>query len=96
MIRLPIALSLAAACLAAPVTATAQSGCPEGRTASGQCVNAALASNMRQSAIIHSQPKISYTHFPILPALDWIFRYPNHLNPNPQAPSQIGTPIPNP
>jgi hypothetical protein len=32
----------------------------------------------------------------VLPALDWIFRYPNQLNPDPLKPSATGTPLPPP
>lgn len=75
--------------------ASAQTNCPEGRTATGQCVNPGLADSMRQAAVIYSQPKLSYTAYPVLPTLDWTFRYPNQLNPNPLNPSAIGTPLPN-
>jgi hypothetical protein len=51
---------------------------------------------MRQTAIIFSQPKISYTHYPVLPSLDWKYRYPNALNPNPLLPSATGVPLPPP
>jgi len=87
---------LTAAVLAAigfvPFTASAQNNCPEGRTGSGQCVNPSLAEAMRQAAVIYSQPKLSYTHYPILPSLDWTYRYPNQLNPNPLNPSAVGKP----
>jgi len=46
---------------AAACTAQAQERCLEGRTADGQCVNPKLAQVMRQSVIIATQPKISYT-----------------------------------
>lgn len=86
MTRLIAAGLLAASSLLAPGLATAQGACPDGRTAAGQCVNPGLAESQRQAAVIYSQPKISYTHYPVLPVLDWIFRYPNQLNPN-----QLGT-----
>ena len=70
--------------------AVAQQACPEGRTASGQCVNPGLALSMRQDAIIFAQPKISSTAFPVLPSADWQYRYPNNLIPNPQLPSAAG------
>lgn len=44
--------------------------CPEGRTASGQCVKADLAQDMRTGAIVYSQPKISLTNPPLLPEQD--------------------------
>jgi hypothetical protein len=83
-------------CLVASVcalssAAAAQQSCPEGRTASGQCVNAGLALSMRQDAIIFAQPKISHTAFPVLPSADWQYRYPNNLIHDPQPPSAAGT-----
>ena len=71
--------------------AVAQSSCPDGRTASGECVNAGLAESMRQAGVIYSQPKLSYTAYPVLPALDFVFRYPHQLNPDPLKPSSGGT-----
>ena len=41
--------------------ADAQERCLEGRAADGKCVNPRLAQVMRQSTIIATQPKISYT-----------------------------------
>ena len=86
------------ACLTAVIctlsgTALAQQACPEGRTATGQCVNAGLALSMRQDAIIFAQPRISATAFPILPSADWQYRYPNNLIPPQQSPSATGTGI---
>jgi hypothetical protein len=96
MKQLAQAALLAATCAALSGTAFAQGACPAGRTGNGQCVNAALAAGMTQSAVIFSQPKLSYTHYPVLPALDWSFRYPNQLNPDPLKPSATGTPLPPP
>jgi hypothetical protein len=70
-----------------PTTANAQVKCPEGKTASGDCVNPGLAAAMRQTAIIFSQPKISQTAFPILPLQDLIYRYPHQLIPSPLKPA---------
>ena len=67
--------------------ANAQVKCPEGKTANGDCVNAALAAALRQTAIIFSQPKISQTAFPVLPADDRLYRYPNQLIPSPPKPA---------
>jgi hypothetical protein len=64
-----------------PVAASAQNACLEGR-AGGQCLNPSLADAMRQPAVIYSQPKLSNTHYPVLPSLDRTYRYPNQLNPN--------------
>jgi hypothetical protein len=80
---------LLALCAVAPSVAGAQGACAEGRTSSGECVNPGLADAMRQAAVIYSQPKLSYTHYPVLPSLDWIFRYPNQLNPDPARPSTV-------
>lgn len=77
-------------------TASAQTSCPEGRTATGQCVNASLATTMRQSAVIFSQPKLSYTEFPVLPPDDRQYRYPNQLIPDPLRPAPTGTRLPAP
>lgn len=87
----------AAVCMLAlwPAAAGAQQRCPEGRTASGACVNAPLAMVMRRTGIIFSQPKISQTAYPVPPSGDRAYRYPNQLNPNPwRAPPCCGPPIP--
>ncbi len=85
-----ILMSLLAAAswsLLLPSAAKAEVKCPEGKTAAGDCVNPALAAAMRQTAIIFSQPKISQTAFPILPAQDLIYRYPHQLIPSPLRPA---------
>jgi hypothetical protein len=92
--RILVAGLLAAGCWIAPGAAMAQS-CPDGKTASGQCVNPGLADAMRLGAVIYSQPKISFTHYPVLPAQDFIFRYPHQLNPDQLKPSSTGTPLGN-
>jgi hypothetical protein len=66
--------------------------CREGRTFSGECVNAGLAESMRQTAIIFSQPKLSQTAYPVLPGEDWLYRYPNQLIPDPLLPPARRTP----
>lgn len=99
MTRLAPAALLAMAVSIAPGVAHAQRACPDGRTASGQCINPQFADAMRQTAIIFSQPKISYTHYPVLPSQDWKYRYPNSLNPDPLKPSPSGaslSPTPTP
>jgi hypothetical protein len=73
--------------------AVAQGTCPDGRTASGQCVNAALAESMRQAGVIYAQPKLSYTAYPVLPSQDFSVRYPYQLNPDPLKPSGTSTPL---
>jgi len=50
--------------------ASAQTFCPEGRTASGACVDPALASAMRQRTRVFSQPRLSYSGPAIAPSLD--------------------------
>jgi hypothetical protein len=74
--------------------ADAQVRCLEGKTASGECVNAGLADAMRQIAIIFSQPKLSYTAYPVLPSSDSLYRYPNQLNPDQLKPSRTTGPTP--
>jgi hypothetical protein len=64
-----LAASLVLAGLAAP--AAAQTFCREGRAGNGQCVNAPLASSLRERANIMSQQKISVTAYPILPSQDY-------------------------
>src|SRR5215510_3383696 len=76
-----------------PAAAVAQRVCPDGRTASGQCVNAGLAESMRQAGVIYSQPNLSTTAYPVLPVLDFIFRYPHQLNPDSSKPSATGSPV---
>ena len=83
----------AATCVLVSGAALAQGACPEGRAANGQCVNPGLADTMRQVGVIYSQPKISYTHYPLLPSDDWNRRYPNELNPDPQQPAITLSPL---
>jgi hypothetical protein len=92
MTRLAMAALLAMAVSIAPGAAQAQGSCPDGRTASGRCINPAFADFMRLNAIIHSQSKISGTHYPIMPSQDWIFRYPNSLIPDPLRPAPLRPP----
>lgn len=49
---------------------SAQTSCPEGRTAAGNCVNPGRAQSARKSTVLATQPKLSYTQQPILPAED--------------------------
>ena len=84
------------ALVVAPAAIHAQAKCLEGKTATGQCVNAALAAALQQNAIIFAQPKISQTHYPVLPNDDRKYRYPYELNPDQLKPSAIGTPVPPP
>lgn len=61
----------------------AQGACPAGRAADGSCVNVSMFNDQRESTMVYSQPKISSTHYPILPSGDWSLRYPNQLTINP-------------
>jgi len=92
-----VAAILVIACLWVlwPGPSRAQERCAEGRTAAGQCVNAALADGARQKAIIFAQPEISQTAFPVLPSGDAKYRYPNELIPDPLRPSATGIPAAN-
>ncbi len=60
-----IAIALSAT---SPATAQQKKKCPEGRTASGECANVALAGPMRQRTIILSQPKLSYRGPAVMPS----------------------------
>lgn len=71
----------------------AQNSCPEGRTLSGECVNPSLAAAARQSAVLFSQPLISYTAYPVLPVEDQRQRYPESLKP-PQGGATVGGGVP--
>jgi hypothetical protein len=51
----------AALAILTPPPAVAQPFCPEGRTAQGSCVDAGLASDMRERVRVFTQPRISYT-----------------------------------
>jgi hypothetical protein len=65
-----------------PSVAQAQVGCAMGKAVSGDCVNEAMAKSALRSAVIFSQPKISFTAYPVLPSADRLYRYPNQLMPN--------------
>lgn len=65
------------AAAAQPQPARAQ--CAEGMTASGACVDPDVAAGARLNGLIFSQPKISYTAYPLLPNGDGTYRYPNNL-----------------
>ncbi len=74
-------IAAAAAFIALPGAASAQSRCSAGQAANGGCVNEAMAMAAIQAAVIYSQPKISLTAYPVLPSADRIYRYPNQLIP---------------
>jgi hypothetical protein len=71
-----VLLTAIVACGALTSPAHAQVRCPEGRTASGECVNPALAQSMRQTVIAFTQPKFSYTSPPYLPTEDRTYFVP--------------------
>lgn len=73
-------------------TGRARERCPEGRTSSGMCVDAALAADARRLAIIASQPRLSETILPVLPSRDAIDR---DARPIPSRPAPTGTLAPN-
>jgi hypothetical protein len=94
---LVVSAALAAFIAASTLPSLAQTGCLEGRTASGECVNPGLATAVQQIGVIFSQPKISYTAFPLLPSGDSQFRYPYNLIPDQMRPAAAGIlPPPNP
>src|ERR1700733_7735586 len=84
------ALAVLALLTANSAAVHAQPRCPEGRTAAGDCVDPNFAAAQRQAAVIFSQPKLSYTAFPILPVQDRTYRYPNELIPDLLRPSGGG------
>lgn len=66
-----------------PGATLAQETCLEGKTSSGECVNAGLAATARQGSIIFSRPELSQTAQPIMPELDYKYRYPHELTTTP-------------
>jgi hypothetical protein len=91
----PVPKRLALACgglllIGATSASIAAPLCPEGRTATGDCVNSVLALNARRSAVMFAQPKLSATAFPVLPSLDRLYRYPHELINDPQGPAPLG------
>ena len=71
--------------------ASAQQNCPAGVAANGECADPSIIDSMRETAVIFSQPNISYTAFPILPTGDLQYRYPNQLIPNQGKPAAAGS-----
>jgi hypothetical protein len=62
--------------LSGSVFAQSSTPCSEGRTANGACVNADLAQDLRTSTLVLSQPKLSMTNPPVLPAQDGQYDIP--------------------
>ena len=87
-----IAVLATLAAFALPGSALAQ--CVAGMTASGECVDAGLAVGAQQTVIVWSQPKISYTAYPVLPNGDRNYRYPNQLNPDPNRSGSLRATLP--
>jgi hypothetical protein len=54
----------------------AQARCPEGRLASGKCIDPALAQMGRETVVGMTQTKFSYTAPPFLPSQDRTSRLP--------------------
>ena len=73
-----------------PSVAQAQVGCAMGKAVSGDCVNEVMAKSALRSAVIFSQPKISFTAYPVLPSADRLYRYPNQLMPNQLRTTPLG------
>ena len=73
-----------------PSVVQAQVGCAMGKAVSGDCVNEAMARSALQAAVIFSQPKISFTAYPVLPSVDRLYRYPNQLMPNQLRATPLG------
>jgi len=49
-----------------------------------------MAKSALQAAVIFSQPKISFTAYPVLPSADRLYRYPNQLIPDQLPVTPIG------
>lgn|SRR6185437_8668647 len=60
----------------------AQVKCPAGSAINGACADESMAKSALQAAVIFSQPKISFTAYPVLPSADRLYRYPNQLMPD--------------
>ncbi len=73
-----------------PSFVQAQVQCTAGKAASGDCVNEAMARSALQAAVIFSQPKISFTAYPVLPSADRLYRYPNQLMPDQLRKTPLG------
>lgn len=92
MMRLSrLSLIAAAASFAlSPLAGSAQAACAFGHAANGDCVNETMATAAITAAVIFSQPKISFSAYPILPQRDLLLRYPHELNPTQFPPTRVG------
>lgn len=86
----PSALIAAGAMILLPSIAPAQVRCNAGTAINSDCVNEATAKSALQAAVIFSQPKISFTAYPVLPSADRLYRYPNQLMPDQLRTTPIG------
>lgn len=68
-VRIAICSIAVAAALPAGAQTTPKN-CPEGRTASGACVDPGLAASQRLGVVVNTQPKLSYTAPPMMPSQD--------------------------
>lgn len=75
-----------------PSIAAAQVKCSAGNAINGGCVDESMAKSALQATVIFSQPKISFTAYPVLPSADRLFRYPNQLMPDQLRATPIGPP----
>src|SRR5690349_22644471 len=73
-----------------PSITQGQVRCAAGTAMSGDCANEAMAKSALQAAVIFSQPKISFTAYPVLPSADRLYRYPNQLMPNQLRTTPLG------
>jgi|GEM_PF-3094617 hypothetical protein len=64
------AIVMGAGLLLLPGAASAQTRCPDMRTASGECVDPSVSEAARKTVLYMTQPKFSYTAPPWLPYED--------------------------
>lgn len=83
ILALGAATALGATVLTASNEASAEppkppASCPEGRLASGDCINPAMAASLRQNSVMMAQPKFSYSAPPRLPSRDGVISEPRN------------------
>jgi hypothetical protein len=74
--RMLAVMMCVASSLGLATPADAQTRCPEGKTASGKCINPVLGQMGRQTMLVMTQTKFSYTAPPYLPIDDRTSRIP--------------------
>ncbi len=94
--RIPSAVVALAIMMMWSGTSLAQAPCPAGRSLNGECAHGAMLASARTMAVLLSQPKISYTAYPILPSADRQYRYPHQLIPDQLKTTPVGVPPPPP